>query len=312
MSRANVTISFHGPAVDAGEIDIADLAPALLHFSEVFKEAHRVLGLKTPHPQVMVKATAANCFSVDISIVQTLGEQIAQLGTWVTGHKDELEGVDLLLELILKGGSILAGGATVAVGLFALLKKLKDKDIVSLEGDEARTTIVTSDNTEITVDSRVVILLRDEAVRVQARAFVDVLGKGGIERIVADDKEDDSVGVDIRYDEISAFDVPDATDELVEEPLVIRRTLTLKILALSFKDDNKWRFTAGDESFYATVEDVGFLNRIDLNQIAFSKGDFLVCDVRETQIVTGAGLKFERAIEKVVKHIPGARQLRLI
>jgi len=308
MDRANVTISFHGPAVDAGEIDIADLAPALLHFSDLFKEAHRALRLETPRLQVMVKATAANCFSVDISIVQSIGEQISQLGTWAAGKKAELEGVNLLLEIILKGGAI---GAS-AWGLLSFLKFLKGKELVSsVSTDTGETTLITSDGDEFTLDTRVVLLMSDEAVRSKAHDFVSVMTKGGIERIVANDNTDDEIGVDISHKDVPAFDVPEISESPIEEPTVSQRTLTLKILSLSFKDDNKWRFTAGDESFYATVEDVDFLNQIDLNQVAFSKGDFLVCEVRETQIVTGAGLKFERAIEKVVKHMPGSRQLRL-
>jgi hypothetical protein len=53
------------------------------------------------------------------------------------------------------------------------------------------------------------------------------------------------------------------------------------------------------------------LQKVDSNQIAFAKGDILICDVKITQKRTSDGLKTEYVVEKVVEHRPAWRQLPL-
>ena len=90
------------------------------------------------------------------------------------------------------------------------------------------------------------------------------------------------------------------------------REMNLQIISLSFKEENKWRFTDGLEPFTASIEHVDFLNKIANNEISFSKNDYLKCMVREKQSQTAKGLKLERTIVEVIKHTPSARQLKLI
>ena len=61
----------------------------------------------------------------------------------------------------------------------------------------------------------------------------------------------------------------------------------------------------------ATILDEDFLAKVDSNQISFSKGDILICDVRVIQKQTDQGLRTEYAMEKVVNHRSVARQLPL-
>jgi hypothetical protein len=72
--------------------------------------------------------------------------------------------------------------------------------------------------------------------------------------------------------------------------------MTLQIISLSFKEDNKWKVSDGMEPFSVTIEDAGFLNRIAKGEETFSKNDYLVCVVRERQFQTNKGLRKERAI----------------
>jgi plasmid rolling circle replication initiator protein Rep len=59
------------------------------------------------------------------------------------------------------------------------------------------------------------------------------------------------------------------------------------------------------------MNDPVFSNRVDLNQVAFAKGDILLCDARVTQKRTAEGLKTEYVVEQVVEHRPAVRQLPL-
>ncbi|ASY57460.1 hypothetical protein [Sinorhizobium sp. CCBAU 05631] len=88
--------------------------------------------------------------------------------------------------------------------------------------------------------------------------------------------------------------------------------MNLQIVPLSFKDDNKWRVTDGGEPFSVSIEDAEFLKQVANSEISFSKGDYLVCDVRERQTITSNGLKKDRAIIAVKAHRPAARQMKLL
>ena len=103
--------------------------------------------------------------------------------------------------------------------------------------------------------------------------------------------------------------MPENEEEEIEDET---RKMTLQIISLSFKEDNKWRLTDGAEPFTADIEDVDFLNKIANDEISFGKNDYLICEVRERQSMTSKGLKKERTVMKVIEHKPAARQLRLM
>ena len=112
----------------------------------------------------------------------------------------------------------------------------------------------------------------------------------------------------ISKEELSYFDIPDR-EEILEDK---QRSMTLQIISLSFKEDNKWRVTDGLEPFSVTIEDSDFLKKIANDEISFSKNDYLVCDVHERQFQTDKGLRMERAIIRVTEHRPGFKQLKLL
>jgi hypothetical protein len=74
------------------------------------------------------------------------------------------------------------------------------------------------------------------------------------------------------------------------------------IVSLSFKQGNKWRLNDGRTTLNVTVVDDGFLRRIDHSEIAFSKGDILICDVRVETRERPGGLHAEFFIERVIEH----------
>lgn len=76
----------------------------------------------------------------------------------------------------------------------------------------------------------------------------------------------------------------------------------LMIETPSFKDGNKWRFFDGQSTMAIAIEDADFLQRVDDGE-AFHKGDVLIAMVRWTQYRSGAQLKTERAIVRVIDHL---------
>jgi hypothetical protein len=103
------------------------------------------------------------------------------------------------------------------------------------------------------------------------------------------------------------FFVPVAPSETVTDTTI---RMALIIEAPFFKDGNKWRFSDGQNSFYADIEDKAFLSRVNEGE-RFGKGDVLYADVRIAQEQTGMKLSATRSLLAVHEHRPGPKQLRL-
>ena len=113
---------------------------------------------------------------------------------------------------------------------------------------------------------------------------------------------------EVSKDEASSFARPTLPDEILTDDV---RRAAFSIVSLAFKDDNKWRLFDGNTQISARIEDRDFLDRVDSNQIAFAKGDILICDVRVIQTRAVEGLKTDYVVERVVEHRPAIRQLPL-
>jgi len=139
------------------------------------------------------------------------------------------------------------------------------------------------------------------------KKFAAVLKSPGVESIAtASQGEPEQI---YSKADLPAFELPaPVEEELADET----RRMNLQIISLSFKDDNKWRVTDGADPFSAAIEDSDFLVQVANSEVSFSKGDYLICDVRERQTNTTQGLKKERSIVKVVSHRPAARQMNLL
>jgi len=124
--------------------------------------------------------------------------------------------------------------------------------------------------------------------------------------------KDDRVPSDIRTgtkEEANFFASPE-----VQESVVLESThrAAFSIISLAFKEDNKWRLNDGNNQISATINDEDFIRRVDRDQVSFSKGDILVCDVHVTQKEIKGTLKTEYVVERVVEHKRAARQLPLL
>ncbi len=79
-------------------------------------------------------------------------------------------------------------------------------------------------------------------------------------------------------------------------------TMVLMIESPSFKKANKWKFNTGGNSFFASINDLVFLDKVDSGEELFGKGDYLTAIVAAKQLMTDSGLKMEYAILKVIRH----------
>lgn len=299
MTDTSFKVIFRGTDVDDGQIDVKDLAPALLALADVFQAASDTLNGDRVKTVVKVKATEEGSFEIDLSVAQSIRDAVASLLSFAAENKESVVAAKELADLILKGGAI-------AGGVLALLKFLKGGKPDKIEQHAGSSHVYIGDNVFI-ADQKTIILAETIAVREGVKRFASVLKNAGIDSVATRPQgEPEEV---FTKNDLPAFELPQPIEqELVDE---IRR-MNLQIISLSFKDDNKWRVTDGGDPFSVTIEDTDFLKQIANSEISFARGDYLVCDVRERQSSTVQGLKKERAIIKVIDHRPAARQMKLL
>jgi len=298
-------IGFDGPAVVNGEIDVADLAPALLALGELFSAANRALNQERAETRLKIRASEKGSFvallSLDVSFVTDLLDMVA-------AHPGRIVAADQLLELLIKGGTIVGG----TIGFFKVLRFLKGKRPDSTKKNEDGTTSITVGPTTIIVDQRTVALLEDLRTREATEKFVSTaLNAEGITTVSFDEEPDGEPELTLTKSDVAAAKVPEPLDEATTETTNNREAL-LKIVSAQFAEGYLWRFTDGTNVFTASMEDRDFLNRLDRSEVVLAKDDTLRCVIEETQRLAGSRLKTEAKIIQVKEHMSGARQLRLL
>jgi hypothetical protein len=80
MSRQVFQVAYDGKQVDAHSMDVQDLAPALLSFGKMVREANAQLNGKRATVKVLVTSDFEHkCFNISFEVVQTILHQIATL-----------------------------------------------------------------------------------------------------------------------------------------------------------------------------------------------------------------------------------------
>jgi hypothetical protein len=217
-----------------------------------------------------------------------------------------LAGTEFTAALNLK--ELVVGTFGASSGLIWLIKSLKGRKPEKITKTGTGTVRITLDGESFDVPLKLLRLYQDLAVRSAVERVVrQPLEKPGIDhvRFLSNKRIVASVGKEAAQ----LYSTPE-----VEEKTLIddRRRAAYSIVALAFKEDNKWRLHDGNNQINVLIKDGEFLNKINNNMISFSKGDVLICDVKVSQKQTKTGLATEYVVEHVVEHIPAARQLQFV
>ena len=137
-------------------------------------------------------------------------------------------------------------------------------------------TLEDGDTLEIPVE--VFDLYRNIRIRKKAREVVQPLDRPGADR--SDFRTAKDTTVSIEADDVPAFEPPGD----IEVPLLERESeMVLAIASVAFIEGNKWRFSDGERTFFATIEDAEFLDHEERGFESFRNGDFLECRIRMVQ-----------------------------
>ena len=305
MSKsAFFNIVYDGPALQNNEMDIKELAPALLAISEAINEANSIFNKGMAEVSVSVKGSfKTGCFGIDLHVTQDLAKSLLSLfnSDAVTG------GINLIT--LIGFGSYTAKTATVS--LLDALRWLRNRKItrITTEGGMARIHV---DEEFIEVEKEIIELLRSYKLRKAIEsAIVTPLTLPGIESFASApelQRDGGEKAIIITKEEINCFIAPEPDDEEISDTTY---EINLHLLSVAFQEKNKWRFSDGSSTFFAEIMDEDFAGKVQNNTVAFAKNDILRVLLRAKQTLTAAGIRTDYAVVKVLDHRHSARQLSL-
>lgn len=283
MSKAEFELAYDGDALADHDMDVDDLAPALLAVGELCREANRVLNGDRANVSVRVRADfERKCFDIHFELVQTVYEQIKGLlaDDRIATAKNILEWLGLL-------------GVPAGMGLLTFRKMQKGRPIESAtriesrDGSASYQIVFHGDGNSVTVPAPVYALARDVKVQKAERGVARPLREPGVDALEV--RERGAVVNKISRKEASylgAGSDDDADDDLPETPPF---QAILELRAAVFVRGEKWRFNYGDASIAADMRDKAFLNRVFVYGERFGAGDKLQVSMRVQQYQTESG-----------------------
>jgi hypothetical protein len=297
VSVARFQIVYDGPALEGSTIDVRELAPALLALGQVLEEANATFN--AGHAKVALRVSASfrsGCFGIDFSVVQGLLDQALALF-----QRTPIAGAKELVELL----GFVYGGAAGLVSAIKWLRGRAIREVIELENGKVR---IVADEDFLETERKTIDLLRNYRLRAALeKAIYDPLERDGFNSVsLTDDPKKGFVLID--KSERGYFKAPPQEEEMIDDRV---DTVSLQLVSVSFRDENKWRFSDGGAPFYAAVLDDDFLNRVKLSEESFTAGDILKVKLRKKQWLVGDAMKSEHEVMEVMEHRKGMAQLRI-
>lgn len=295
VSTTEFKIRFEGPALDGHSMQVRDLAPALMALGESLNVIATITEPSAVPPGLAIKAAEPGSFEV-----------LLQLADPSVFHRMQ----DLLIGDVV--GAVLNAKELLITlgGSYALVKWLKGRRIKRVEVDTPKpghVRIVDEQGNSIEVPTAAWTAAQDLRFREAARDAVAPLERDGIEALEIDSGPI-APKVRVDRDDRAAFEVPD----VVEKPILDDTHETvLRLVNIAFNEDHKWKVSEGDATFWVQIEDLDFLERVSRGVEVFTAGDLLRVRLRHQQWSTSGLPRSERAVLKVIQHIPGPRQVAL-
>ena len=161
-------LRYDGPALDAHQIDVRDLAPALLGAADLFREFGRIYSPSAPPVAVTVKANTEGSFVVELHILYELTKQ-------------------MMLSPDVVATATLGNLVTMTTGVIQYFRKRHRTPAITEEPIAPGLTRITfADGTTIDLTYEALMATRDPAVQQALSALVRPCGRSRRHRRSAD------------------------------------------------------------------------------------------------------------------------------
>ncbi|MDR6834667.1 MULTISPECIES: hypothetical protein [unclassified Sphingopyxis] len=262
MSKhVTTTIRYDGPALASHEMDVQDLAPALLALAEIAKIANHKFNGDKASIRILVNAdTEQKCFQLDLSLVQSWMDHAA-----LFVGKDNVATARQIAEMIGLAGPPLGG-------LFWLYKKIYGQKpaegaspAVTFTADDATGTTVINingDGNSITVSNQTAVLAQDPKVLQHVKTVLEPLGNPDYEDFSI--IQGDEALVQIDRDEaqnIRSMAQPLPSEEAEAENFISTVDGQVEIVTAQFKGAAQWGLWWTGRTRQMKIEDEHWLSR---------------------------------------------------
>jgi hypothetical protein len=207
-----------------------------------------------------------------------------------------------ILEAIGFWKATVIGGVT---SLIALIRWLAGRKITARTSVEKGVTRIEVDHTHhIDVSDRVMRLFDDLELKRDLKQVFAPLAMEGVSEFRT--RKDDRLEERVQKDELDAFDVlaDPASDDQKFESTVEK---LYGVVTLSFSPKYIWRFTDGDSTITAYVDDEDFYQRCKTGKVSFAEGDLFRVLITSTTTHGSSGLHTENRVTKVLDVIHRAK-----
>lgn len=296
---AGFIVSFEGPAVSEGRIDVRDLAPALLSLGRLIDAANSAInGDKVPI-KIEAKALSTGSFEVHLDAIISLWGTIKTLldDPNAQASKSLLEWIGLI-------------GLPPAAGVIALYRFLNGRKPDRVSPAPPNSFTITVGDQSLTVPFEVLKLYQNITVNRAFNEFLTVVETGKIDKVEfrSEGSPKGTRALSLTTEDKNKFVLSEVQPETVIDDT---RRLALSIRSLAFQEENKWRLFDGQNTITAKIEDRDFIERVNMNMIRFAKGDILICEVKTVQTQSIDGLKTEHTVMRVIEHRQAPTQIAL-
>jgi len=283
-------IRYDGPALAGHEMDVQDLAPALLAMAEIVQIANRKFNGDAVSIRVMVDADVEQqCFQLDLSLVQSIFDQAATL----IGRKDVASAKDIAEWVGIIGGA--------GLGLFGLLKRIYSgkrettPGVTLTTGSQTGTTIIniTGDVNikSIQVPTETAKLLVDPEVAKNVKAVLKPLEREGYEDVtfLHDDRLVTQIDRRTAHEIIVA--APITTENAPPESVSNIRGV-VRIKAAQYEGGARWSLLYQGKAIDAEMTDkaASWVNDFQHNRVAAPPNTTLDVSMTETVKLNAQGL----------------------
>ncbi len=262
-------IRYDGPALAGHEIDVQELAPALLALAEMIQLTNRKFNGDASNMRVTVKADIEQkCFQLHIHIFQTLIQHAQQVfGT--TEYKTAKE-IAEFLDLIFPAG---APAGTFALWRWWAKRQQDHVPQTSLQTTQhgGNTTIISGDGSNITVNNNVYELANDPEVANLGRKIMRPLEQPGYDTLTFHEKPSGKPVVQLTKDDAAYFAKapsmvpPPETDPADDQHNPIRAVVFVK--AQQNEGQAQWELKWAGRAERASIDATDWLQRFQAGQV---------------------------------------------
>lgn len=280
-------ITYDGPALTQHEMDVRDLAPALLALADLCEASSEVLYGNRAHPAIRVRASfRTGSFGIDLTLA-SLVEQV----------------LDFFSTRSMDGAGVLATLVTTIFGLIHIRRKIAGRNILRVERQGQTAILILEGDGQLAIEDAVLKLLQSRVVVEHLAKVLDPLQREGIDTVAfGDDKQVQEM---VDKADLPYFAPIEIADELLSDD---ESQMAFSIVSPSFKADNKWRLADDAGTYFVSMEDPKFVAKVEQHE-NFAKGDLLICRVRRQYWQHEGHLRSEYTITKVLEHRHVAQQV---